>query len=265
MADVFLSYKRADAACAAQIVSLLEGEGWTVWWDTSLSAGERWDAVIEREINAAGCVVVIWSRSSVDSGNAHWVHTEANRGLERGVLVPVTIEGVAPPFAFSLIQARDLTNWEGGSRKGAAPALINDVRKMLLQATSAHVSLSQLLANRDRYAGSYTRVSNDKGVECAKITITPVPGGLTEKPPYAVAGQAFWGLHRASGPNMGEITFIASMENNVIEHAEASTCSHNTHTIRLVFESDKCLRVEEENWGGMYGMNVSFIGEYERS
>jgi hypothetical protein len=34
MADIFLSYKRADAAPAAQIVALLEAEGWSVWWDT---------------------------------------------------------------------------------------------------------------------------------------------------------------------------------------------------------------------------------------
>ena len=242
---------------------MLQGEGWTVWWDTYLSAGERWDAVIEREINAAGCVVVIWSRSSVESGNAHWVHTEANRGRERGVLVPVTIEGVAPPFAFGLIQARDLTRWDGVSRGGAAMALIDDVRKMLLKGTP--LSLSQLLTSRDRYAGIYTRVSDNKGIEGAEITITPVPGGLMAKPPYAVAGQAFWGLHRATGPNMGEITFIAPMEDNLIEHAEVHSWSNETHTIRLIFESDKRFRMEEENWLGVYGMNVSFIGEYERS
>jgi hypothetical protein len=263
MAAIFLSYKRADAARAAQIVSLLEDEGLSVWWDTSLSAGERWDAVLEREINAAGCVVVIWSRSSVDSANAHWVHTEANRGLERGVLVPVIIEGVAPPFAFGLIQARDLSHWDGVSRGCAASALISDVRKMLLKGTP--LSLSQLLASRDRYAGTYTRVSDNEGIECAEITITPVPGGLTAKPPYAVAGQAFWGLHRATGPNMGEITFITPMEGNVIEHAEVHSWSNETHSIRLVFESDKRFRIEEENWGGTYGMNVSFVGEYERS
>ncbi len=101
MADVFLSYKRADVACAAQIVALLEGEGWSVWWDTRLVGGERWDAVIEREINAARCVVVIWSPNSVDSGEAARVHLEAHNGRERGILVPVTIEGARPPFSFS--------------------------------------------------------------------------------------------------------------------------------------------------------------------
>jgi hypothetical protein len=131
MADIFLSYKRADAMRAKQIAALLEAEGWSVWWDTRHVGGERWDAIVEREIGAARCVIVIWSPNSVDSVKAYWVHLEARHGRERGMLVPVAIGGAAPPFAFSLIQARDLTNWDGASRDGAAADFIAGVRHML--------------------------------------------------------------------------------------------------------------------------------------
>jgi adenylate cyclase len=67
----------------APIVALLEARGWTVWWDTRIDAGEQWDEVIEREVDAASCVVAIWSVRSVGS---RWVRTEAGEGLERGIL-----------------------------------------------------------------------------------------------------------------------------------------------------------------------------------
>ncbi|MGO9484055.1 MAG: SUMF1/EgtB/PvdO family nonheme iron enzyme [Rhodomicrobium sp.] len=130
MADIFVSYKRTDAARVAQIVALLEGEGWSVWWDTRLAGGEHWDAVIERELEAARGVVVVWSPASIDRDKAYWVHLEAHHGRERGILVPVTIEGVMPPFAFKLIQARDLTHWNGAARQGAE-SFLADVKKTL--------------------------------------------------------------------------------------------------------------------------------------
>jgi adenylate cyclase len=83
MADIFLSYKRTDRDRVAPIVALLEARGWTVWWDTRIDAGEQWDEVIEREVDAASCVVAIWSVRSVGS---RWVRTEAGEGLERGIL-----------------------------------------------------------------------------------------------------------------------------------------------------------------------------------
>jgi hypothetical protein len=55
MADVFVSYTRTDQELVRPIVALLEAEGWSVWWDTRIVGGERWDEVIESEITAARC------------------------------------------------------------------------------------------------------------------------------------------------------------------------------------------------------------------
>jgi hypothetical protein len=131
MADIFVSYKRADRESVAPIVGLLAAQGWSVWWDAQLAGGEHWDQVIEREINAARCVVVVWSPSSVDRKKSYYVYLEAHTGLERDILVPVTIQHAMPPFAFKLVQARDLSGWDGAPAHAAARDLVADVRRMV--------------------------------------------------------------------------------------------------------------------------------------
>ena len=77
MADIFISYAGADREIVGCIVALLEAQGWSVWWDTRIDAGERSDEIIEREIATARCVVVVWTQQSIDR---EWVHEEADRG-----------------------------------------------------------------------------------------------------------------------------------------------------------------------------------------
>jgi len=110
MADVFISYSRADRKKAEQIKECIEAQSLTVWMDTRLEAGEIWDETIERELSNAKCVMVLWSNHSVIS---RWVRTEATYALERGILLPILIDNVAPPLAFKLVQADDLSGWNG--------------------------------------------------------------------------------------------------------------------------------------------------------
>ena len=112
MADIFLSYKREDRDKVRPLVEALAAQGWSVWWDTRIGAGETWDRVIEAELAAAKCVVVVWSKLSVESD---WVRAEAHEGRERKCLVPIAIEGVTPPSIFKMMQATDLTRWRGNA------------------------------------------------------------------------------------------------------------------------------------------------------
>ena len=68
--------------------------------------------MIGAELARAKCVVVIWSPNSVGS---HWVLDEAGKGRERGILVPVLIEGASAPLGFGQVQAVDLSGWMGRS------------------------------------------------------------------------------------------------------------------------------------------------------
>ena len=86
MTDIFLSYASEDRDRVVPLVDALREEGWSVWWDRELHAGPRFDQVIEEAIDAASCIVVVWSKHAIISD---WVRTEANEGLEDGAGPPV--------------------------------------------------------------------------------------------------------------------------------------------------------------------------------
>ncbi len=116
--DIFVSYSAADRERIRPLVQSLEQAGFNVWWDTRIAPGAGFDAEIQAAIDAARCVVVFWTENSVSS---EWVITEADEGLERGVLVPVSIDGVRPPLAFRRRQTLDVADPKtGGSDVVAA-------------------------------------------------------------------------------------------------------------------------------------------------
>ena len=67
MADVFISYKREDAARVRKLVAALRDAGLDVWWDEDIPASAPWEATIERALADAKEVIVCWSPASVGS------------------------------------------------------------------------------------------------------------------------------------------------------------------------------------------------------
>ena len=121
LASIFLSYARDDAAKARRLAETLEAAGHIVWWDQRIDAGSAFSAEIERALRDADLVVVLWSRASAKSP---WVQDEAAAGRDRGRLVPVLLEEVAPPLGFRQYQAIDLSAWTGrGTARGLKPLL----------------------------------------------------------------------------------------------------------------------------------------------
>jgi hypothetical protein len=110
MSDVFLSYSKEDVSTARLISDKLGAAGFSVWWDRRIMPGKTWDEVIGASLDSASCVVVLWSKVSVQS---RWVREEAERGADRGILVPIFIERVEPPLGFGRIEAADLSRWKG--------------------------------------------------------------------------------------------------------------------------------------------------------
>jgi len=74
-ADIFISYAREDQPRVKPLVRLIEGQGWTVFWDLNIPAGETWRSWIVRHLDEARCVIVAWSANSIDS---EWVQEEAD-------------------------------------------------------------------------------------------------------------------------------------------------------------------------------------------
>ncbi len=121
MADIFVSYASEDREKVRSLVESLEMQNWTVWWDRQISPGEGFADEIDRQIQDAACVVVIWSKSSVES---RWVKSEALEAMERDILVPIKLENVRIPVAFKQIQTVDLLGWPDPESKADYPALM---------------------------------------------------------------------------------------------------------------------------------------------
>lgn len=128
MAEIFISYSRADCQVAAYLAARLEAEGWSVFWDPHVMPGEAWREVIEREAGAAGCIVVLWSDTSVKS---RWVREEAGIGVERAVLVPALISHAKLPFGFSEIQTCDLSSWDGEAETAELADLLQSITALI--------------------------------------------------------------------------------------------------------------------------------------
>ena len=124
MADVFLSYARADEARAATVAGGIEAGGRSLWWDRLLSAGDDYALTIEREIDAARCVVVAWSKAAHDS---LWVRAEANAALDAGKLVQLNLDGARLPLPFTMIHFLDFRTWGGTRDQVPWPDLENRV------------------------------------------------------------------------------------------------------------------------------------------
>jgi hypothetical protein len=114
MSDIFISYSRNDSELAEKLVKILRSENLSVFIALELPAGVDWRDKLQKELEDAKVVIVLWSASSLKSSA---VHDEANHAKEQKKLLPVQLEsGGKQPIGFGNIQAADLSGWDG-SRK----------------------------------------------------------------------------------------------------------------------------------------------------
>ncbi|MEM9060209.1 MAG: TIR domain-containing protein [Pseudomonadota bacterium] len=124
MTDVFVSYSRKDRPQVSELVDAIEAAGFTVWWDKAISAGAEFDREIDTALGRARVVLVVWSESSVQS---RWVREEADDGLERQILIPVTFDGTEPPRGFKLLQVLDLSRFHPDRPSSAMDELLSRI------------------------------------------------------------------------------------------------------------------------------------------
>ena len=134
MADVFISYDSEDRAIAEKIARGLTSAGFSVWWDRHIQAGVRFKKEIQRQIDSARAVVVLWSAASTDSD---WVGDEAQTALDANKLIPVRVDTTLPPLGFRQVQSLDLHGWNGDSQAGTFQALLSSLRRLLDDSTAS--------------------------------------------------------------------------------------------------------------------------------
>ncbi|HLI18070.1 MAG TPA: TIR domain-containing protein [Rhodanobacteraceae bacterium] len=137
MADVFISYARADKARVAPLVAAIEAKGWSVWWDPEISPGQEFDDQIDAEIDAAKAVLVIWTPTSVAS---RWVRGEAREAAERGILVPVRFEQARLPMDVRAIHTTDLDEWNENPASAQAQEFLRALGAMIARSQAAQAA-----------------------------------------------------------------------------------------------------------------------------
>jgi TIR domain len=191
MTDVFVSYASEDRERAGQLAQALGARGWSVWWDRKIIAGQAFDQAIERELETAHCVVVLWSAHSIDS---EWVKNEAAVAAERGVLIPALIDGVRLPLEFRRKQTADLVNWHGEAGHAGLEALCEGVAHVLGTAAPQPMVAGRR-SQRPRWlwpAAAALAVSLGLGLYAGGARRAPPPTQASEVaavPPPASSGQ----------------------------------------------------------------------------
>jgi hypothetical protein len=112
VADVFISYSKADVALVRRLSAFLESKGWSVWWDRHLSAGDEFRDEIMKQLGRSRAVIVVWTNNST---NSQWVRSEAGRAQADAKLITVRTPDVGYkqiPAPFDVYHAEEIANEE---------------------------------------------------------------------------------------------------------------------------------------------------------
>ena len=161
MADVFVSYARADKARVAPLVAAIEAKGWSVWWDPEISPGQEFDDQIDSELVAAKAVLVVWTPVSVVS---RWVRGEARDAAERGILVPVRFEQARLPIDVRAIHTTDLDDWRDDPANPAALECLRALAAMIARSQTAQAAIASEKA---------ATTSAQKQAPCFSVCVLP--------------------------------------------------------------------------------------------
>jgi len=104
---IFLSYSRVDTKFAKQVARDLRAQGFEVWMDQShISGGKHWDKTIEEALSNASSVILIISKSSVESENVKdEVSFAKNRNLQ---IIPILYQDAETPLGWSRLHWIDM-------------------------------------------------------------------------------------------------------------------------------------------------------------
>lgn len=130
MSHVFISYKAEDRPRVQRLVEALTAEGLSVWWDVHIEGGADWRQTIQERLEAAACVIVVWSARSTGR-DGRFVQDEASRAARRGVLLPVMIDRAEPPLGFGQHQTLPLLDWRGDRKDPQFQNVLSAVKAVL--------------------------------------------------------------------------------------------------------------------------------------
>ncbi|MFC7357200.1 toll/interleukin-1 receptor domain-containing protein [Jejudonia soesokkakensis] len=129
---LFISYSRRDTEYVSTLVEALRKQGFEVWFDKNIRTGTDWDSTIEEELKKADAIVLVLSKTSVESDN---VKDEMSFGIGMDKpVIPIKIEECDVPMRLARKQFVDFTTM--GHEEGFE-RLVNDLHIGLKEAETA--------------------------------------------------------------------------------------------------------------------------------
>ena len=96
--EIFISYRRADAAWARLLHSQLKAEGVEAWYDAQVGAGQDWRIATAQALENSKIFVLLFSANAAQSSDI--AKELAAATLEKKLIIPVRLENIAPKGAF---------------------------------------------------------------------------------------------------------------------------------------------------------------------
>ena len=154
--DLFIAYASEDRERIRPLVEQFKAQGWKVWWDEMIPTGQQWRGAIVQNLNEALCVVVVWTKSSV---NSSYVREEAELAKNQNKLIQVMIDNEVPPYGFAETQAVKLdsqNNYESPMLK----KLHDDIRSFIRKKRGLGHYTSKARTKEKKKKRKYKRILN---------------------------------------------------------------------------------------------------------
>jgi TIR domain len=113
MADVFISYAKAQRRLAEGLAREMSAASFSVWWDTNLLPNQVFRSEIDKQLDCCKATIVIWTPDSIAS---EWVLAEADHAHRQGKLINTHSPELAPdriPKPFGQVHSVVVDNLQG--------------------------------------------------------------------------------------------------------------------------------------------------------
>jgi diguanylate cyclase (GGDEF)-like protein len=131
MYRLFISYTRDDREWVGKLAQALSAAwtDWAVWLDWYMEGGQNIDRAIDAALTEAHCVLVVWSKKSIES---RWVRDEADAAVLSGKLLPIFMEKkIQQPWGFRRISSVDMTDWDGTAGAAVLHELVTHIESRI--------------------------------------------------------------------------------------------------------------------------------------
>lgn len=231
MADIFISYSRNDRDRCTAIRDHLEALKVSVWFDAGIGAGSSFDREIEREIEAAKALLVLWTEESVESD---WVRNEARTGKERSGLIAVQLRECQLPLEFRSIQAEILEEGAEGTDNLVWLNILNRIGELLERPGLAEYARLREKGSTDDWKAWLSRYSADP---LAPSVIDRIIESATPDTSQQLAGER--AKRAAMEAELGELTAASKAQ-------AGEVASNARELVRLRREMDQAQSGQKE-------------------